>query len=228
MVKAYHTTDYDKYMIIKKEGEILPSTRLCQEYSESSIYIYDKFAGDDQFVFLSSPGRIPITSNEVDVYGFVFEAEILILEYKALVGPDLLKKYVELMRVCACDVAEILQQNASGKEGLSVLLDENKIIPDFDASDVIQVISFYQELILQAISTDNTSVLGVSDTIEMFKDNVAKLQKKIRSKGKDALELLKQDPPSWSLDWWEILVKDSLPIKIAIGEIKKGEVMLYK
>ena len=62
----------------------------------------------------------------------------------------------------------------------------------------------------------------------MFKDKVAKLQRKVRSRGEDALELLKQNPPSWSLDWWEILVKGNLPIEVAIGEIKEGKVMLYK
>ena len=84
MIKAYHATDYDKYKMIKKKGEISPSTRLRQEYSESSSYIYDKLAGDTQFVFLSSPTPVPLEKNKTRIYGFVYDAELLISEYKPL------------------------------------------------------------------------------------------------------------------------------------------------
>ena len=208
MIKAYHATCYDKYKIIKKEGKILPSTHLRQKYSESSLYNLDKLAGDAQFVFLSSPRHIPVKKNETDIYGFVYEAEFLISKYKALVGYDLFGEYVNLVLECASCVAE----------GLLV---KSEIAPYFEDPVAYQKINSCCEAIVQAIDAEDTDALGVSETIEMYKEKVPKLQKKIRREGEEALELLKQDPPDCSLSWWEILVRGNLPVEIAIGEIKK-------
>ena len=213
MIKAYHATCYDKYKTIKKEGKILPSTRLRQEYSESSIYNFDKLAGDTQFVFLSSPKPIPLTENKTEMYGFVYEAELLISEYKALVGYDLFGEYCKLVMGCASCVAE-------------ELLVKSEITAYLEDCVAYQKINSYCEAIVQAIDAEDVNALGVSETIEMYKEKVPKLQKKIRREGEEALELLKWEPPDCSLPWWEILVKGSLPIEIAIGEIEKGKEVL--
>lgn len=220
-MKAYHTTKLESFEKIKQQGGIQPSGR--ERKANGGMHYLDVHA-KDRFVFLSSPYFVKRDGIIEKTYGFVYNAEDLILEYNALVGPDLLPEYIKLMHKCAKSFAK--DPCEDDKIGLVAYMENNGIteIPPelFEYAD--ENASYYD--IWFGIRESDTNIPAVCDTIDLYENKVLSLQKEKRCPGAKALELLKQDPPSCSLPW-EILVEDSLPLKLAIGEIEKGEEVLY-
>ena len=79
----------------------------------------DWVAGDSEYVFFSVPGFYKNfgQNGEDETYGFVFDAEFLMLELGGLVGPDLLTQYDDLLHDCAMEISEKLPPKAIDTEG---------------------------------------------------------------------------------------------------------------
>lgn len=221
-MKAYHTTKLESFEKIRQQGIIQPSGR--EREVDGGMHYLDVYAKDG-YVFLSSPYFIKRDGIKEKTYGFVYNAEKLILEGNALVGVDLLPEYIKLMHECAKSIAE--KPKKGDEIGLAAYMENEGIMqmPQelFEYQD--ESASYYD--IWFGIRRNHTGIPAVCETIKVYKNEVLTLQREKRCKGPKALEVLKQDPPSCSLPW-EILVKGNLSIEIAVGEIKEGQVILYK
>ena len=99
MVDAYYTTDESHYNECIEKGTIVPT----KDWYGKRFCIEDFLAGDHIYIFMFVNDRYSIFDEDGkdNTFGFVLDAEALVTESNALVGPDLLNEYRALLNECA-------------------------------------------------------------------------------------------------------------------------------
>ena len=202
---------------IKAHGALLPATaRNIGDASNS--FALDFLAGDNQYVFLSAGPRYRVERPAHLCYGFLFDAEDLIRNHSALVGPDLGPAYEEILDAVVREVDASLPPLAEiSDEELSEFAETMGITdPAVLAHLRKESTSRYHDLIA-AVTDSDLTVEGASHAIEMFKSEVKKIQKSSRLRGEVAIAGLAEG--------MEILVPISLAIALAVGTVEGGKVI---
>ena len=86
-----------RYRSIRAGGVLLPRTEEKPLGADGSLFDLDRLAGDNRYVFLSYGARYRDMREPALCYGFLFDAERLIIERGALVGGDMLDHYENLL-----------------------------------------------------------------------------------------------------------------------------------
>ena len=106
-MNAYHITSKANYHRILADGVLRPRSEKRQFGEQGGGFSADWIAEDTQFVFFSTSDfyfNLQLDGAD-DTFGFVFDAEFLILGCDGIVGPDLLTQYDTLLHKCAQAVA---------------------------------------------------------------------------------------------------------------------------
>lgn len=201
---------------IKAHGALLPATsRNIGDASNS--FALDFLAGDNRYVFLSAGPRYRVDRPAHLCYGFLFDAEDLIRNHGALVGPDLGPEYEEILDAVVRNVDASLPPlpEIDGEE-LSQFAEVMGITdPAMLAHLRHESTSRYHDLIA-AVTDGNLTVEGAEQAIEQFKIEAKRVQDQFRLRGEDALAILAEG--------MEILVPTSLAIAMVVGTVEGGKV----
>ena len=226
-MNAEHITNKENFQAIQRDGYIRPRSEPREFGEQGGCFAADWHAQDNQFVFFV-PGRHSefyrtlTYSYGSEVYGFVFDAEFLILGLKGRVGPDLMTKYDDLMHDCAQAVAAELGPKPIDEISLQEFLEKHEIsVPQMIADMRKNEGSYYQEVLDGMLNAD-ASVPGAMDGLKLFKEQVGEIQEKHRVSGEAALQLLRsgENPIGTPL---EILVPGPVPIHARLSCIVAGE-----
>ena len=160
MADAYYTTDESHYNECLEKGTIVPA----KDWYGKRFCVEDYLAGDHQYIFMFVNDRYSIfdENGKDKTYGFVLDAESLVTEGNALVGPDLLNEYRALISECA---TYSVQQNP-------------------DLKNV--------QLIVRGVLAGAVTEPGVADTMLLFRTRVSELQNERRCRGEAALKRLRE------------------------------------
>ena len=160
MVDAYYTTDESHYNECLEKGTIV----LTKDWYGKRFCIEDFLAGDHKYIFLFVNDRYSIFDEDGkdNTFGFVLDAEALVTESNALVGPDLLNEYRALINECA---TFSVQQNPALKN---------------------------VQLIVRGVLAGAVTEPGVAETMLLFRTRVSELQNEHRCQGEAALKLLRE------------------------------------
>lgn len=200
---------------IKKDGILKPAAK--REFmGTSNSFDLDFLAGDNQYVFLSAGSRYRNERPDCVCYGFVFDAADLI-NYGALVGPDLANEYDALLDSVVRQVEAILPPLSTISD--SELAEFAEAMGITDSAMLAHLrdesTSRYHDLI-RAVEDQDASVEGATEAIGLFKAGAQKLQSEMRFSGAEAIARLEKG--------MEILVPRQLPLALAKGTIECGVV----
>ena len=222
MIKAYHYTSQENFDAIRRDGFIRPRTEKRKFGEQGAGFSTDWHAQDNQFVFFSPEKTFYASLVGEDRYGFVFDAEFLILGLGSFVGPDLLTKYDDLMHECAKAVAKELGPKPIDEAGLQAFLEKHQIADEkMIASMRADEQSHYYNILYGMLDTDE-SVAGAVEGLTMFRAKVGAIQQEYRVSGDAALDLLRSgtSPIGTPL---EILVPSAVPINAQLGDINPSK-----
>ena len=224
MIKACHITSKENFEAIQRDGFIRPRSQPRRFGEQGGGFAADWHAQDNQFVFFAPSKHSEFyqtLTDGSDAYGFVFDAEFLILGLDAFVGPDLLTKYDSLMHECAQAVATELGDKPIDEEGLKAFLEKHEITdPRMIASIRKDESSYYQDVLDGMLDADD-SVPGAMDGLTHFKAKVGDIQAKYRAKGEDALQVLRSGESPIGTPM-EILVPGPVPIEARLHCVHAG------
>ena len=160
MVDAYYTTDETHYNECIEKGSIVPA----KDWYGKRFCIEDFLAGDHRYIFMFVNNRYSIFDEDGKdkTFGFVLDAEALVTESNALVGPDLLNEYRSLINECA---TFSVQQDPELKNA---------------------------QLIVRGVLAGAVTEPGVAETMLLFRTRVSELQNEHRCQGEAALKLLQE------------------------------------
>ena len=160
MVDAYYTTDESHYNECIEKGTIVPT----KDWYGKRFYVEDFLAGDHQYIFMFVNDRYSIFDEDGKdkTFGFVLNAELLVTESNALVGPDLLNEYRSLINECA---TFSVQQDPALKNA---------------------------QLIVRGLLAGAVTEPGVTETMLLFRTRVSELQNERRCQGEAALKRLRE------------------------------------
>ncbi|MDE0467151.1 MAG: hypothetical protein OYL97_08840 [Candidatus Poribacteria bacterium] len=160
MVDAYYTTDESHYNECLEKGTIVPT----KDWYGKRFYVEDFLAGDHKYIFMFVNDRYSIFDEDGKdkTFGFVLDAELLVTESNALVGPDLLNEYRSLINECA---TFSVQQDAALKN---------------------------PQLIVRGLLAGAVTEPGVTETMLLFRTRVSELQNERRCQGEAALKRLRE------------------------------------
>ena len=220
-MNAYHITSKENFHAIQGDGYIRPRAEPRQYGEQGGGFAADWHAQDNQFVFFTpqvNRAFYQTLTYEDEGYGFVFDAEFLILGLDGLAGPDLLTKYDDLMHDCAKTVAETMPPKPINEEGLKAFLEQHQITDmRMIASIRADEASHYQDILDGMLNADK-SVAGAVEGLKMFHAKVGAIQEQYRVSGDVALDLLHSgtSPIGTPL---EILVPGPVAIDARLGVI---------
>ena len=190
-MEAYHFTSQENFDAIRRDGFIRPRTEKRKWGEQGAGFRPDWIAQDNQFIFFSPEKAFYASLAGEDRYGFVFDAEFLILGCNAFVGPDLLTKYDDLMHDCAKTVADTMPPKPIDEEGLKAFLERHQITDErMIASIRADEASHYQD-ILDGMLNEDESVAGAVEGLKMFHAKVGAIQEQYRVSGDAALDSLR-------------------------------------
>lgn len=203
---------------IVAQGVLLPAEKRNAENGSNSFDL-DFLIGDNQYVFLSAGPRYRLDRPSALCYGFLFDAEDLIRNHGALVGPDLGAEYEEILDAVVREVDASLPPLAEiSDEELDAFADAMGITdPDMLAHLRRESTSRYHDLIA-AVTAGDLSVEGATQAIEQFKAEAKKMQDRLRLRGEDAIAALAEG--------MEILVPTRLALALSIGTVEGGDFIL--
>ncbi len=160
MVDAYYTTDESHYNECIEKGTIVPT----KDWYGKRFYVEDFLAGDHQYIFMFVNDRYSIFDEDGKdkTFGFVLNAELLVTESNALVGPDLLNEYRSLINECA---TFSVQKDPALKNA---------------------------QLIVRGLLAGAVTEPGVTETMLLFRTRVSELQNERRCQGEAALKRLRE------------------------------------
>lgn len=160
MIDAYYTTDESHYNECIEKGSIVP----VKDWYGKRFCVEDFLAGDHKYMFMFVNDRYIIfdENGENKTFGFVFNAELLVTEHNALVGPDLLDEYRALLNACA---TSSVQQKPELRN---------------------------VQLIVRGVLGGAVNEPGVAETMLLFRERVSELQNERRCQGEAALKLLQE------------------------------------
>ena len=160
MADAYYTTDESHYNECLEKGTIVP----IKDWYGKRFCIEDFLAGDHQYIFMFVNDRYSIfdENGKDQTFGFVLDAESLVTESNALVGPDLINEYRSLINECA-----------------TLSVEQNPALKNV-------------QLIIRGVLAGAVTEPGVSETMLLFRTRVSELQNEHRCQGEAALKLLRE------------------------------------
>lgn len=203
-----------RFAAIRADGALRPYCAERPLGAPGNTFELDHLAGDSDYVFLSVGERYRRYAENGTAYGFVFDADRLVLECGALVGPDMLEHYEDLMEQCIAAVAATLPP-------LPMISEEE--LADFAAlaGDDPAMLAYVREQsvcrdsdIDMAIRCGDMDEPGAAEAIALFRQRVPALQAQWRKSGAQALAMLREG--------MEVLVKGSLPLALATAIIEGG------
>ena len=204
----------ERFAAIATAGALRPRTDEKPTGEDGSLFALDRLAGDNQYVFLSVGPRYRLSRPAELTYGWAFDAEELVLA-GALVGPDMLSHYEDLMEACIAEAASALPP-------LDPISDEELAEFASIAGDDPAMLAYVREqsvkrddAIDMAIRCGDMDTPGAEEAVALFLSRVTALQAQWRKSGAEALAMLG--------DGMEVLVKGSLPLVLAIGAIEEGK-----
>ena len=228
-MKAYHITSKRNFDAILCDGFIRPRSQPRKFGEQGGGFSADWHAQDNQYVFFAPSEHSEFyrtLTDGTDAYGFVYDAEFLILGMDALVGPDLLSAYDALQHECAKEIAEELGPKPIDEKGLTEFLIRHEITDPEMISQMRRDESSYYHDVLYAMMDEDSSVPGASDALRLFKDRVGAIQDRDRVTGEEALAFLRA-APVWNLTPREILVPGQVSIEArlhcVIAGIEEGD-----
>lgn len=204
-----------RYAAILRDGILRPRMMEKPLGEDGNLFELDRLAGDAAYVFLSVGERYAAHREPALTYGFVFDAATLVREHGAIVGPDLLQHYEDLLEQCIAEVAATLPP-------LPMITDAE--LADFAAlaGDDPAMLAYVREQsvhrdsdIDMAIRCGDMTEPGALEAVALFKQRVPALQAEHRCAGQAALARLSEG--------MEVLVPNTLPISAAIARIEAGE-----
>ena len=189
-------------------------------HAEDNEYVYFSPGNNDFYLMLQPDGTD-------GTYGFIFNAETLIREYNALVGPDLMTKYDELLHEVAKEIDARLPRKTVDEAALQAFFEQHAITdPNMQARMRQDEAENYYDVLYGMLDRE-MDVPGVREGLAAFKKRVKHLKAKYRVSGAAALARLRTDenlrsehPIGTPL---EILVASAVPISIAVGQIRRGK-----
>lgn len=203
-----------RFAAIRTDGALRPYCAERPLGAHGNTFELDHMAGDTSYVFLSVGERYRRYAHHSTAYGFVFDAERLVLECGALVGPDMLEHYEALMEQCIAEVAATLPP-------LPMISEEE--LADFAAltGDDPAMLAYVREQsvhrdsdIDMAIRCGDMDEPGAAEAVELFRQRVPDLQAQWRKSGAEVLAMLEEGV--------EVLVKGNLPLALATAIVEGG------
>ena len=160
MADAYYTTDESHYNECLEKGTIVPT----KDWYGKRFYVEDFLAGDHKYIFMFVNDRYSIfdENGKDQTFGFILDAESLVTESNALVGPDLLNEYRSLINECA-----------------TLSVQQNPVLKNV-------------QLIVRGMLAGAVTEPRVAETMLLFKTRVSELQNERRCRGEAALKLLRE------------------------------------
>lgn len=218
-MNAFHITNRENFDAIHRDGFIRPQCQTRQVGEYDIGFGGDWHSPDNQYVCFAPLDHAEYymhVSDPSDCWGFVFDAEFLVLELNGLVGTDLSRVHWELMYECAEAIATQLGPKSIDEASLQAYLDQHQIT---DAEMIASIRksegSYYQDVLDGMLDADD-SVLGAMDGLKMFNAKLGEIERENRSSGEEALALLRAEPIPIAL---EILVPCAVPINARLGII---------
>ncbi len=182
---------------------------------DGSLFALDRLAGDAEFVFLSCGSRYRSMREKHLCYGWAFDAQRLVAECGALVGPDLMGDYDDLLDMIIRQIDEELPPlpmvGDDEVAGFMAMMGESD--PGLAAYLKERSVSRYHEIDL-AVRRGDLGVEGAEEAIGRFCEAVPALQRRLRKGGAEALVALRPG--------MEILVPGELQLELAICTIEDG------
>ncbi len=205
-----------RWEAIREEG-LLRSRGFPREMGQDgTTFTLDHLAGDGDYVFLSRGVRYRANREASTCYGFVFDATALVAN-GALVGPDLLNDYEEILDEVVKEIEATLPPlEPANEEELAAFADGD---PALLAHLRAESTSRYWD-IMGAIENDDMGVPGADVAKVIFLRRVLAIQHAKRKSGDEALALLATGDADL-----EILVPFLLPLANATALIVAGEVI---
>ena len=187
---------------------------------DGSIFELDVLAGDGQYVFLSYGPRYREVVPTALCFGFLFDANTLICQHNALVGPDMANAYDCAIDEAASTVVSLLPPLPAAADAeiaeFMQLMGESD--PGMAAYIQQQSTSRYHDL-CDAIRNNDRSAPGGAQAIDIFLARAQAAQEELRLAWPLALDAL--------VPGVEILVQSPLPLSAAVGVIEAGELRLF-
>ena len=220
MIKAYHCTTKEAFEQIKLDSYLKPLRRLRELGEAGYGFKPDWVSGDTEYIFFSvSDFYMSLGEGGKDgTYGFIFDARQLIEEFHGIAGKDLVHAYDALLHKTAKEIDLTLKAKPVDEAGVKefcerMMITDEKIIEAIRKDEA----SHYNDIIDGMLNRDET-VQGVTAALRLYEKRVKVLRACNRFAGDEALALIR-NPDSLI----EILVKEHVPINIAIGEIIEGK-----
>lgn len=206
-----------RYRTISAGGVLLPRTEEKPLGADGSLFDLDRLAGDNRYVFLSYGARYRDVREPALCYGFLFDADRLIIERGALVGGDMLDHYENLLEQCIAEVAAAVAPLPMISD--AELADFAAIAGDDPAMlDYVRQESVHRDSdIDMAIRCGDMAEPGAMEAVALFQARVGAIQAQYRVGGAAALAALREGV--------EILVPNQLPICDAAGFIEAGAII---
>lgn len=220
-LKAKHITSRENYRKVHDTGVLRPMRRRRKFGEDGGGFDIDYVAGDSRAVFFSVADFSAALFEEKHVYGFVFDAALLINQFGGRVGPDLVSDYDDLA-------------DAIAKE-IDATLPPKPPISDAELQDFAEEMGITEPSLLNRIRTDSTShytdlidaihhedagVPGGEAAIRLFSERVKRLRLEKRKSGTEAHQMLEN--PTLPLEYLEIVVAREVPISLATHFIEAG------
>lgn len=209
-----------RYEYIRARGFLRGRENGKEMGEDGSLGDLDVRAGDGQYVFLSYGPRYRQLRQPQTCYGFIFDAVRLIRDYGALVGPDLLHHYDDILdrvarrvdkklpplpAISEAELAEFMALTGEDDPGMAAYIRQSSTSRYHDLCDGVRF--------------DDASALGGAEAIDRFERMARRIQRWARVSGQRALTALQPGV--------EILVPSPLPLSAAIGCIEGGEIVLW-
>jgi hypothetical protein len=205
----------DKHQSIVKSGALRPA----QDQEHSRQFALDRLVGDNQYVFLTIGKRYWL-SPDIANFGFIFDAEDLLLHYDAILRDgDLMQDYEDILDEVVSEFTtskDPSQWTEEEKQFLFVALDNPDAYPDYKSPD-----EDYHNLI-DAIKHGDMSVPYAQEASEQFIRRAKHLQGQRQLTGEKAVTAALQ---SGNSGHYELLIKGHLDISLARGCVMHGEVL---
>lgn len=203
-----------RFTAIQADGALRPYCAARAIGAHGNTFELDHLAGDSSYIFLSVGERYRRYAENGTAYGFVFDAERLVLERGALVGPDMLQHYEDLMEQCIAEVAATLPPLPMISEeeiaGFAALAGDDPAMLAY-----VREQSVYRDSdIDMAVRCGDMDEPGAEEAVALFRQRVPALQAQWRKSGAEALAMLG--------DGMEVLVKGSLPLALSTAIIEGG------
>lgn len=209
----------ERFAHVCASGALAPRHRPKKTGDDGGVFDLDRLAGDGRFVFLSYGPRYRDEREPVLCYGFLFDPVALVTRHGALVGPDMLDEYEEILH-------RVAQQVDANLPPLPVIADDDvaafmALMGEDDPALAAHIkqssVSRYHD-ICRAVRDGDMSVEGAEEAMRLFQTAARQAQSRLRLGGQAALDALAPG--------MEILVPDCLPIASIVGTIEAGEVKL--